>query len=96
MNSLRKIYLFIVYKNLILLSKTYTTLKGWKKVLQPNRIGNQEDILLFLLLLDIFFIYILNVIPFPGLTSNPAPPPILLTNQPTPASLSWHSPTLGH
>jgi hypothetical protein len=48
----------------------------------------------FLFLLDIFFIYISNVIPFPGFPSeNPLQ---LLTNPPTPASLSWHSHTLGH
>jgi hypothetical protein len=47
----------------------------------------------------IFFIYISNVIPFPGfppwkpLTPFPLP---LLTNPPTPASWSWHSPILGH
>jgi hypothetical protein len=51
--------------------------------------------------LDIFFIYISNVIPFPGFPSKkhllPIPSPLpLLTNPPTPASWSWHSPTLGH
>jgi hypothetical protein len=45
----------------------------------------------------IFFIYISNVIPFPGFPSKnplflyPLPLP---TNPPTPASWPWHSPTL--
>jgi hypothetical protein len=45
---------------------------------------------------DIFFIYISNVIPFPVFPSqNRIPSPLpLLTNPPTPASLSWDSPTL--
>jgi hypothetical protein len=53
---------------------------------------------LFLFLLDIFFIYISNVIPFPSLPSRnpPSPPHSLLPNPPTPASWPWHSPTLGH
>ena len=43
-------------------------------------------------LLDIFFICISNAIPFPGFPyQNPQ-----LTNRPSPTSLSWHSPTLGH
>jgi hypothetical protein len=51
-----------------------------------------------LLLLDIFFIYILNVIPFPGFPSKKHPPPLfpLLTNPPIPASLRWYSHTLVH
>jgi hypothetical protein len=47
---------------------------------------------------DIFFIYISNVIPFPGFPSeNLLSPPTspLLTNPPTPASTPWHSPTQG-
>ena len=39
-----------------------------------------------------------NVIPFPGFPSeNPLSPPhlALLTKPPTPASWSWHFPTLG-
>jgi hypothetical protein len=49
----------------------------------------------FLKKLDIFFIYISNVIPFPGFPSeNPLPlspfPLPLLTNLPTPASWPWH------
>ena len=51
------------------------------------------------ILLDIFFIYISNIIPFPHFPfkSTPVPFPLpLLTNPPTPASLSWHSPTLWH
>ena len=54
----------------------------------------------FILFFIIFFIYILNVIPFPHFPSkNPLshPPFPLLTNPHTPtASLSWHSPILGH
>jgi hypothetical protein len=54
-------------------------------------------ILIIYFLLDTFFIYISNVIPFPGFPSEdpPIPSPIfLLTNPPTPASWSWHFPTL--
>jgi hypothetical protein len=40
---------------------------------------------------DIFFIYISNVIPFPGF-----PPPSLLNNPPTHSSWPWHPPILGH
>ena len=53
----------------------------------------------FLLLLNIFFIYISNVIPFPCLLSDTHPIPSLLhllINLPILACLSWHSPTLGH
>jgi hypothetical protein len=48
--------------------------------------------------LDIFFIYMSNVIPFPVFPceSPPSPTPYQLTNPPTPASWPWHSPTLGH
>jgi hypothetical protein len=50
------------------------------------------------ILLDVFFIYISNAIPF--LVSSPKIPyplPLsLLPNPPTPASWSWHSPILGH
>jgi hypothetical protein len=42
-------------------------------------------------LIDIVFIYISNVTPFPGFPSLVP----LLTNPPTPASLSWHSLTVG-
>jgi hypothetical protein len=46
-------------------------------------------------LLDIFFIYISNVIPFPGFPSkNPLSLPHS-TNPPSPASWPWHSPILG-
>jgi hypothetical protein len=47
---------------------------------------------------DIFFIYSSNVIPFHRFPSNPpySIPTPLLTNPPSPASLSWHFPTLGH
>jgi hypothetical protein len=54
----------------------------------------------FLLLLDIFFIYISNVIPVPGLPLTApfpyllSPPP--LTNPPNSAFWPWHSPMLGH
>jgi hypothetical protein len=53
----------------------------------------------FFKLLDIFFIYISNVIPFYDFPfKNPLSPSpiILLTNPPTPASWPWHSPILGH
>ena len=55
--------------------------------------------LLSFFLLDIFFIYISNVISFPSFPSeNPHIPSILplLTNPPTPASWPWHSPILKH
>jgi hypothetical protein len=44
------------------------------------------------------FIYISNVIPVPSSPTPEAPYPILfsITHAPTPTSLSWHSPTLGH
>jgi hypothetical protein len=51
----------------------------------------------FLIIIRYFFIYISNVIPFPHFPSKspPVPSPLpLLTNPPTPASLSWHSPAL--
>jgi hypothetical protein len=44
-------------------------------------------------LLDIFFIYISNVIPKAPYT---LPPPALLLNPPSPASWPWHFPVLGH
>jgi hypothetical protein len=51
-------------------------------------------------LLDIFFLYISNVILFPGFPfENVLFPPYpfpLLTNLPTPASWPWHSPILEH
>jgi hypothetical protein len=54
--------------------------------------------LYFYFLLDIFFIYISNVIPFPSFPSQlpyPLPPPP--APQPTYShSWSWHSPILGH
>jgi hypothetical protein len=49
-----------------------------------------------LFLLDIFFIYMSNIIPIqvsPPKTPSPNP---LLTNPPTPASWPWYSPTLRH
>ena len=50
----------------------------------------------FLFLLDIFFIYISNVIPFPSFPSenplSPPPAPHLIHFH----SWSWHSPILGH
>jgi hypothetical protein len=49
-----------------------------------------SELMYFFFLLDIFFIYISNVIPFPGfLSENPLSPPSplpLLPNLPTPAS----------
>jgi hypothetical protein len=53
----------------------------------------------YLFLLDIFFIYISNVIPFPSFPSeNPLSPSALplLPNPPLPASWPWHFPILGH
>jgi hypothetical protein len=44
-------------------------------------------------LLGIFFLYISNAIPKDPYT---LPPPALLLNPPTTASLHWHSPVLGH
>jgi hypothetical protein len=64
----------------------------------PNLILSEECIQ-NVFYLDIFFIYISNVIPFPGFPSekHPAPPPHpLLTNPPTPAFWPWHFPLLGH
>jgi hypothetical protein len=59
------------------------------------------DILIFFL--DIFFIYISNVFPFPGIPfGNPLPYPpysCLYEDGPsftTPILPLWHSPTLGH
>jgi hypothetical protein len=54
-----------------------------------------------LFLLDIFFLYILHVIPFPhfpseNLLSPTLYPLSLLTNPPILVSRFWHSPTLGH
>ena len=48
-------------------------------------------------LLDIFFIYISNITPFPSFLSDSPlyPPPALLPNPLTPASWSWHSPVMG-
>jgi hypothetical protein len=58
---------------------------------------------IYILLLDIFLIYISNVIPFPGLPSgNPLSHPSspasmrVLPHPPTPTFLPWHSSTLGH
>ena len=52
----------------------------------------------FYFLLDIFFIYILNVIPFSSFPSEkPLTLPLLLPNQPTHShSWFWHSPILVH
>jgi hypothetical protein len=50
------------------------------------------------LLLDIFFIYNSNAIPFPSFLSE-SPlylPPALLPNPPTLSPRPWHSPVLGH
>ena len=73
----------------------------WQKIAYSRLPQNQ----IFFVLLDIFFIYISNVIPFPrspseNPLSNPPSPcfykGVPSTHSPTPASLSWHSPTLGH
>jgi hypothetical protein len=58
-------------------------------------------LMLLFFLLDIFFIYISNIIPFPGFPSEKHPAPLtspfpLLTNPPTPTFWPWHSPTLEH
>ena len=53
-----------------------------------------DDLSLFIL--DIFFIYILNVIAFLGFHSPISSPITLYTNPHTPPSRPWHSPTLGH
>jgi hypothetical protein len=54
-------------------------------------------LIFFLFLLDIFFIYILNVIPFPSFPSENSLSHLpLLTNPPTLASWPWHSHILGH
>ena len=63
--------------------------------------GGQKDNMktFFLFLLDIFFIYISIVSPFPGFHSKiPQYPPCfsLLTNPPTAAYWPCHFPTLGH
>jgi hypothetical protein len=52
----------------------------------------------FSLLLDIFFTYISNIIPFPSFPSeNPLSPPPPLAHPPTHShSWSWHSPILRH
>ena len=52
----------------------------------------------FVLLLDIFFIYISNVISFPGfLSKNPLSSfPTLLIKLPILSSWRWNYPTLGH
>jgi hypothetical protein len=59
-----------------------------------------SHVLLFFFFTIYFFIYISNVISFPGFPSKnplfPSPPPPLLTNPPTPASWLWRSPVLGH
>jgi hypothetical protein len=47
-------------------------------------IDRMAILLLYFLLLDIFFIYISNVIPFPGfLSENPLSPPHPSAHQPT-------------
>ena len=72
----------------------------WKYWKQPvtsqtrNRISSSS----FAFLLDIFFIYISNVIPFPSFPSeNPLPSYLpLFPNPPTPTSWPLLSPILGH
>jgi hypothetical protein len=56
-------------------------------------------LILYIYLLDMFSFHISNVILSPNFPFQnppiPSPSP-LLTNTPTPASLSWHPPILGH
>jgi hypothetical protein len=57
-------------------------------------IGNMEEDLFFLfnILLDIFFIYISNAIPFPTfLSENPLFPPLLLLSNPPIPFFKWQS-----
>jgi hypothetical protein len=67
--------------------------------LQASHLGKaQFSSLFFILLLDIFFIYISNNIFFPVFPSENhlSYPLLLLINPPTPASWPWYSPILGH
>jgi hypothetical protein len=72
------------------------------KSLVKKNIWNKSSKIEFLFLLDIFFIYISNVVTFPSflskiLLSPPPPPPPAPTPQPTHShSWSWHSPILEH
>jgi hypothetical protein len=75
--------------------------KGSKYWQTANKCGGtsyKNFLIFFIFLLDILFIYILVLSPFlvsPLKTLYPIPLP-LFTNPPSPTSLSWHSPTLGH
>jgi hypothetical protein len=77
---------------MVICSKWHSSYKDHRLVLSNS-----------LFLLDIFFIYISNLIPFPSFPSeNPLSPLHLpasmriVTHPPTSASLPWYSPTLGH
>jgi hypothetical protein len=64
---------------------------------EPN--PENQNIISISFLLDIFFIYISNVVPFPSFPSEKSPilsPIPLLPDPPTPASWPRHSPILGH
>jgi hypothetical protein len=72
---------------------------------QSTQWDSERSVCLSLFLLDIFFLYISNVIPFPGFPSantiSHPPTPYFYegvpsTHPPTLASPSWHSPILGH
>jgi hypothetical protein len=65
-------------------------------IIQVNSMN--YSIIITIIIIIRYFIYISNVIPFPGFPSEnlyPIPSP-LLTNPPTPASMSCHFPSLGH
>jgi hypothetical protein len=86
-------------KNIFLLSLLSDVSYG----LYYSKVGSLFFPVLTFFLLDIFFIYISNFIPSPHLPSEASPfhhhyyhhQQQQLTNPPTPASLSWNSPTLG-
>jgi hypothetical protein len=75
----------------------------WKRIQNPlskdnERQGRPISFIYWKKLFGIFFIYISNVILlpcFPSISPLP-PPPRLLPNPPTSASLPWHCPILGH
>jgi hypothetical protein len=74
--------------------------RKYQDILQDHTVGDILNYIREHSLLDIFFIYISNVIPFPGfpfentLPLSLPPPP---AHQPTtPAFWPWHSPTLEH
>jgi hypothetical protein len=73
---------YIVYHLIIALMKCLEVIKSF----------------LFYFLLDIFFIYVSNAIPFPSFLSESSlyPPTALLSKPHNPTSWPWHSPILGH